>query len=183
MGRLTADRFLPSAGRFGQMSADKERAGQSGRDSAHAPGASGAARNGSGELIAQRDLAVRSAAFAAVAIVLAVVAVWFVFSAVRGSGQPPAILAAPTHIQYTVKISELDRQKAQQMLQNDVVHSLAGNNKVFLRELPGRKFALCAGTFPSKDDPNARELLAKFRNYRLRGQKVFQSAAIWGFEP
>ena len=182
------------------MSADKGRTGRGGQQPEASPETNGLSRgsrniagepgtsprsrvSADGELIAQRDLAVRSAAFAAVAIVLAVVAVWFVFSAVRDSGQPPAMLAAPTQVQYTVKISELDRQKAQQMLQNDVVHSLAGNNKLFLRELPGRKFALCAGTFPSKDDPKARELLAKFRNYKLRGQKVFQSATIWGFEP
>jgi len=182
------------------MSADKGRAARGGQQSGTSPEAGGVSHgshgaepesgagprsraSADGEVIAQRDLAVRSAAFAAVAIVLAVVAVWFVFSAVRGSGQPPAMLAAPTQVQYTVKISELDRQKAQQMLQNDVVRSMAGNNKLFLHELPGRKFALCAGTFPSKDDPNARELLAKFRNYKLRGQKVFQSAAIWGFEP
>jgi len=133
----------------------------------------------------RRELAVRSTAFGVVAVALTLTALWFVVSTLRrGTGEQHAVLSAG--LRYTVRVAQLradERERAEMMLQNPVLCSLAGENELFLRASADGSLALCAGTFPAKDAPEARELMARFKNYELRGDHVFDSAQVWGFEP
>jgi hypothetical protein len=177
------------------MSADRGRTTRTGRDS----GSSGSKKDTSqgsrkrssdsadapNAVSTRRQLAVRSTAFAVVAIALTMTALWFVVSALHGgSGESHVVLTAG--VRYTVRVAELradERESAEKMIQNPVLRSLAGENELFLRVSADGSLALCAGIFSAKDAPDARELMARFNNYELRGEHVFGSAHVWALEP
>lgn len=135
---------------------------------------------------ARRRLFMRSVIFGVLVLVLMVVALTFVVSTLgRTPGENRVAISADVSL-YTVKLMEVTaerRESAQMLLSQADLQALAGANKLYLRELPDGRIALCAGSFVSPESEEARALLARFRDYALQGKRWFASAQIWGYKP
>ena len=127
----------------------------------------------------------RSVVFGVLVLVLMVVALSFVVSTLSPvPGNEHVVITAS--VTYTVKLMEVppeQRETAQALLRQPQLRSLAGQNDLFLCDLPDGKVALCAGRFPSSDVPEAQALLSRFKNHTLMGERSFASAQIWSYTP
>lgn len=135
-----------------------------------------------------RQIAARSLGFAALAVLLSAGAVTFVISALRNRDYERRIpISAPVPAKrYSVKVLEEDaaqRQALQELARMAELRALAGEHELFVCDLPGGGVALCVGRFPSRDAAEARALLRRFKDYTLKGRRVFQSAGMLALEP
>lgn len=126
-------------------------------------------------------------AFAILAAVLIACGVLFASVALKGEEGDalPAINISGEAV-YTVVLDVAipeRRAEAEQLLAEAEIQDLVQGRELFVYDLPDGGIAMCAGRFAASDDPSARALLKRVREFRLGSRSPFVSADIRACPP
>ena len=121
--------------------------------------------------------------FAASVVLVAAVGIWLTFASVRSpTPEVPLTVRETAPLVYTVKVLDLlaaDREAAEQIAAHPDVRALAGSHGMALRPIGENRLALCVGEFPSGDSPGVRVLVERFRQFKVKGDRMFADAAVY----
>ena len=121
--------------------------------------------------------------FAGLVALVAVIGVWLTFASVRNPAPEVPLTAKGTAPPvYTVKVLDMpatDRETGEQIMTHPDVKALAGNHRMMLMPTGEGRVALCVGEFPSEDSVGVRGLLERFREFEIKGKRIFSDAAVY----
>lgn len=139
----------------------------------------------------EEDIFLRRVVFSVLVAVVGCMGAWFLVTTVTGSdGSQRALTVSDENPGarevFTVKLLEFSPGEsklapAEQLIEKQSIKSMAGQNELHFRKLPGGRVALCVGSFDSEDSPELQQLLQRCHGYSEDGRRPFARASIIGF--